>query len=90
MTAHISRKLAGLQLDDFEKRTHFGKLGRKIKIMTNFFEITNLPSICIYQYVPPFSFLLYLLSFVLMRLLIERADSMSISLPMFPPFLTGM
>jgi hypothetical protein len=48
----LANKLASLQIDGFEERTHFGKLGRKLKIMTNFFEITELPSICIYQYVP--------------------------------------
>ena len=59
MTAHITNKLAALHINGFEKRTHFGKLGKKIKVMTNFFEITNLPYICIYQYVSlPFSSLL--------------------------------
>jgi hypothetical protein len=45
-------KLAMLNLGGFEKRPHFGKLGKKLKIITNFFEIQNLPSITIYQYVP--------------------------------------
>jgi len=52
MTAHITNKLASLQIEGFEKRTHFGKLGKKVKIYTNFFEITKLPQICIYQSVP--------------------------------------
>ena len=53
MSTLLPSKLAALQLSHFEKRTHFGKLGRKLKVMTNFFEITQLPQICIYQYVPP-------------------------------------
>lgn len=51
MSVTALSKLATIQLGGFEKRTHFGKLGRKIKIMTNFFEIETLPQICIYQYV---------------------------------------
>jgi len=43
-------RLAALQIKGFEKRTHFGKLGKKIKIFTNFFEIEKLPDIGIYQY----------------------------------------
>lgn len=58
MTTRLSDKFATLQIDRFEKRTHFGKVGKKIKIMTNFFEFVELPQICIYQYVscPIFSF----------------------------------
>ena len=52
MTTHITNKLASLRIDGFEKRTHFGKLGKKLKIHTNFFEIAKLPQICIYQYGP--------------------------------------
>src|SRR5579859_4957756 len=51
----LHNKLAGIQLGGFEKRTHSGKLGKKIKVTTNFFEITDLPQICIHQYVPFFS-----------------------------------
>jgi hypothetical protein len=51
MSVSNLNKLAMLNLGGFEKRTHFGKLGKKLKIITNFFEIQNLPSITIYQYV---------------------------------------
>jgi hypothetical protein len=52
-SAAVAAKLASLQLDGFEKRKHFGKLGKKVKIMTNFFEITKLPQVVIMQYGPP-------------------------------------
>ena len=52
MTFELSSKVAAIQLNDFEKRTHFGLLGKKIKVTTNFFEIVGLPSIFIYQYIP--------------------------------------
>jgi len=56
----VAAKLASLQIDGFEKRRKYGKLGKTVKIMTNFFEITRLPQIIIMQYVlllPPLSFL---------------------------------
>ena len=49
--ATVAAKLASLQLEGFEKRKQFGKLGRKVKIMTNFFEIAKLPQVIIMQYV---------------------------------------
>ena len=48
MTA-AAAKPASLQMDGFEKRQRYGKLGKKVKIMTNFFEITRLPQITIMQ-----------------------------------------
>jgi hypothetical protein len=77
-------KLASLQIDGFEQRTHFGKLGRKLKIVTNFFEITELPNICIYQYVPsPPSVPSLIVP------LISCIDLMSTSRQMCPLFSTG-
>jgi hypothetical protein len=52
-SAAVAAKLASLQLDGFEKRKQFGKLGKKVKIMTNMFEITKLPQTVIMQYAPP-------------------------------------
>jgi|SRR5579862_4091210 len=60
MSTLLPNRLASLQISDFEKRTQFGKNGKKLKVMTNFFEITHLPDICIYQYVPSLSSLLLL------------------------------
>jgi hypothetical protein len=56
-SAAVAAKLASLQLDGFEKRKQFGKLGKKVKIMTNMFEITKLPQTVIMQYAPPSPFL---------------------------------
>lgn len=68
-------KLAMLNLGGFEKRPHFGKLGKKLKIITNFFEIENLPSITIYQLVPGLSVLSFFRCFELFgQLLIFRFD----------------
>ena len=62
----VAAKHASLQIAGFEKRRKYGKLGKNVKIMTNFFEITRLPQMIIMQYVlhlPPLSFLTFSIRF---------------------------
>jgi hypothetical protein len=87
-TAAVAAKLASLQLDGFEKRKQFGKLGKKVKIMTNMFEITRLPQTVIMQYVShlPFPFPLLLFVVFCLRWLTSYRFDVNIT-PDVPPIL---
>jgi hypothetical protein len=71
-SAAVAAKLASLKLDGFEKRKQFGKLGKKVKIVTNMFEITKLPQTVIMQYVSSHPFPFPTLLFVVFRVQIAN------------------